>query len=317
MKTPRAEVVIETATLDWLLEGDPSILWQVRRDLLDEEGARVAAERRRVALEGWGADLLSRQDPTGTWGGGLYSPKWISTTYTLLLLRRLGLPTDNEQARRGCELLLDRGLYSDGGINFSQKRLKHSETCISGMVLSILAYFRYPDERLVRLADYLIEQQMGDSGWNCESYHGATHSSFHTTISALEGLREFEIASNYRRDEVRAAQASGRNFLLEHRLYRSHTTGEVVHPVLTRFSFPPRWHYDILRGLDYFQEADAVRDSRLDDAIVLLLKRRRLDGSWPLQNRHPGRVYFEMEQPGQPSRWNTLRALRVLKWWLG
>ena len=310
------DTVIDNPTLEWLLEGDPAIRWQAKRDLLGEGGVAVEAERRAVAIKGWGAGLLSRQDPGGTWGGGLYSPKWISTTYTLLLLRRLGLPADNDQARRGCRLLLEAGLYTDGGINYSQKRAKHSETCITGLVLSILAYFRFQDERLHRLVDHLIEQQMGDAGWNCQSYHGAVHSSFHTTISALEGLREFEKFGDYRKDEVQSAQLRARDFLLEHRLYRSHRTGEVVHPAMTRFSFPPRWHYDVLRGLDYFQEAGAAKDGRLDDAIDLLLKKRRPDGSWPLQNRHPGRVYFEMEQPGKPSRWNTLRALRVLKWWM-
>jgi hypothetical protein len=315
METLETKAHTNSRVFDWLLEGDPAIRWQAMQDLLGADATEVAGERRRVALEGWGAKLLARQDPSGTWASGLYSPKWISTTYTLLLLRRLGLAADNQQAQTGCALLIERGLYRDGGMNFSTGTYDHSETCISGMVLSLLAYFRSPDERIVQLVDYLLRQQLADGGWNCRSYRGDTHSSFHTTISALEGLREFEKFSEYRLEAVRDAQIAGRRFLLEHHLYRSHRTGEVVHPALTRFSFPPRWHYDVLRGLDYFQEARAERDERLEEAIILLRKKRRGDGRWPLQNRHPGRVFFEMEKPGKPSRWNTLRSLRVLKWW--
>lgn len=315
METHTKESIIDTPTLDWLLDGDPAIRWQVMRDLINADEPEVRAEQACVTETGWGRDLLSRQDPNGMWGGGLYSPKWVSTTYTLLLLRRLGLPSDNPQAHKGCELLLDRGFYLDGGINYSQKSYAYSETCITGLVLSILAYFRFPDERLEQLVDHLLAQQMGDDGWNCRSYHGDTHSSFHTTISALEGLREFEKTSVYRLADVRAAQQTGREFLLIHQLYKSDRTGAIIHPAMTRFSFPPRWHYDVLRALDYFQEARAEKDPRLVDAIDLLIKKRRKDGRWPLQNRYPGRVFFDMEQPGKPSRWNTLRALRVLKWW--
>ena len=314
-ETSTERIVIEEPLLDWLLEGDPAIRWQVRRDLLDEPEDELAAARSLIAREGWGADLLKHQDPSGMWGGGLYSPKWISTTYTLLLLRRMGLPADDPQARKGCKLLLDRGFYSDDGINYSQKSYSYSETCVTGMVLSILAHFRYPDGRVERLVDHLLRQQMSDAGWNCNSYHGDKHSSFHTTISVLEGLHEFEKISGYRGQEVRRTQEEALEFLLRHRLYRSHRTGEIVHPAMTRFSFPPRWHYDVMRGLDYSQAAKAEKDERFKDAIGLLLKKRRKDGTWPLQNRYSGRVYFDMERPGRPSRWNTLRALRVLRWW--
>lgn len=185
------------------------------------------------------------------------------------------------------------------------------------MILSVLAYFRYPDENVDRLVKHLFVQQMPDGGWNCESYRGASHSSFHTTISVLEGLQEYHQLYPRRYPKIGRAQARGREFLLQHRLFRSSTSGEVVKPAMTRFSFPPRWHFDVLRGLDHFEEVGAEKDRRLQDAIDLVYKKRRPDGRWPLQNRHPGKTFFEMEQPGRPSRWNTLRALRVLSWWEG
>jgi hypothetical protein len=300
-------------TIEWLLDSDPSIRWQALRDLAGAGATTVERERGRIAREGWGARLLARQDPAGTWGHGLYSPKWISTTYTLLLLRDIGLPVDDPQARKACALLLDQGLRRDGGINYGREAA--SETCITGMVLSILSYFEYDDARLDIVARHLLEQQMPDGGWNCQRPRGATHASMHTTMSALEGLRHYE---RYRRRDVgrvRAAQRRGREFLLMHRLFRSDHTGEIIKPSFTLFSFPPRWHYDVLRALDYFQAVKAPRDRRLTDAVDLVCGKRRKDGRWPLQNRHAGRTFFELERVGAASRWNTLRALRVLKWW--
>jgi hypothetical protein len=246
----------------------------------------------------------------------MYSPKWISTTYTMLLLRRLGLSPSHPQAGAACRLLLEKGLKDDGGICYSPA-WKHSETCETGMVLSVLAYFRWPDERVERLVEHLVGQQMPDGGWNCQTYRGARHGSFHTTILALEGLLEFRRLHPRRFPEADEAGARGREFLLQHRLFRSSTSGRVVRPSMTRFSFPPRWYYDVLRGLEHFREAGAGRDERLQDAIGLVRRKRRPDGRWPLQNRHPGKTFFEMEKPGRPSRWNTLRAMRVLRWWEG
>jgi len=305
--------------IQWLLEGDPAIRWQTLRDVVGSPERTVERERRKVARDGWGARLLARQDPEGTWAGGLssdgglYSPKWISTTYTMLLLRDFGLPADNRQARRACTLLLDRGLQRDGGINYGW--WGRSETCISGMVLSILTYFECDENRLDTIADHLLEQQMPDGGWNCRRRFGATHASVHTTINALEGLRRYEVHRGRKVRAVRAAQRRGREFLLVHRLFRSHRTGEIIKPVFTHFSFPPRWHYDILRALDYFQAVNAPRDRRLAEAIDIVRRGRREDGRWPLQHSYKGKTYFELERVGAPSRCNTLRALRVLKWW--
>ena len=304
--------------IQWLLDGDPAIRWQTMSDLLGASEQAVERERRKVAGDGWGARLLAKQDAEGTWAGrlsangGLYTPKWISTTYTMLLLRDLGLPANNRQARKACAHLLDRGLRRDGGIDYGSGSRGRGETCITGIVLSILSHFTSDDDRLDIVAGHLLEQQMPDGGWNCERPRGATHASMNTTILALEGLRLYEL---YRGGTVRAAQRRGREFLLNHRLFRSHRTGAIISPAFTRFSFPPRWHYDILRALDYFAAVDAPRDRRLSEAIDVVRSKRGADGRWPLQNRYPGRTYFELERVGAPSRWNTLRALRVLKWW--
>ena len=288
----------------WLLDGDPAIRWQALRDVGGAADRTVDRERQQVAREGWGARLLARQDPQGTWAGGLssdgglYHPKWISTTYTMLLLRDFGLPATNGQARSACALLLDQGLQRDGGINYGWTP---SETCVTGMVLSILCSFEHDDDRLDILADHLLEQQMPDGGWNCRRRFGATHASVHTTISVLEGLRSYELHRRRKVAAVRAVQRRGREFLLVHRLFRSHRTGAVIKPIFLRFSFPPRWHYDILRALDYFQAAGAPRDPRLAEAIGIVRSARGDDGRWPLQNSYKGKTYFELERLGAPS----------------
>lgn len=310
--------------IQWLLDGDPAVRWQTMRDLVGAPKRTVERERTKVARDGWGARLLAEQDPKGTWAGngrssdaGLYTPKWISTTYTMLLLRDFGLPANNRQAQRACTLLLDKGLQPDGGIGLDAwARWTHkSETCVTGMVLSILSYFEYDDDRLDTIAAHLLEQQMPDGGWNCRRPRGATHSSVHTTISALEALRFYELHRRRKLRAVRDAQRRGREFLLIHRLFRSHRTGKIIKPILIRFSFPPRWHYDILRALDYFQAVNAPRDARLSDAIDIVRATRLEDGRWPLQNEYKGKTYFRLERDGAPSRWNTLRAMRVLNWW--
>jgi len=305
--------------IQWLLDADPAIRWQALRDLVEAPERTVARERRKVAHEGWGNRLLARQDAEGTWAGGqssdggLYSPKWTSTTYTMLLLRDFGLPTTNRQARMACALLLDGGLQRDGGINYGWRG--RSETCITGMVLSILFYFEYGDDRLDTLADYLLREQMSEGGWNCQRLYGATHSSLHTTLSVLEGLRLYEQHRGRNAPAAQAAQRRGREFLLVHRLFRSDRTGEIIKPISLRFSFPPQWHYDILRALDYFQAVNAPCDPRLAEAIDVVSRSQSEDGFWLLQNRYKGKSYFQLERLGAPSRWNTLRALRVLKWW--
>jgi hypothetical protein len=286
--------------IQWLLAGDPAIRWQVFQDLLGASKDTVDRERRKIARTGWGARLLAKQDSSGTWArgqtsdAGLYSPKWTSTTYTMLLLRDFGLPPNSPSAQDACKLLLDHGLQRDGGVSYGTwaKWTRSGETCITGMVLSILSYFNFKDPRLDTISNHLLQQQMPDGGWNCRRPGGATHSSVHTTISAIEGLRHFELLAATREPrrlhEVRTAQLRAREFLLAHRLFRSHRTGKVIKPEFLRFSFPPRWHYDILRALDYFQSVNAPRDPRLSEAIDILRSHQSSDGRWPLQHTYSG-----------------------------
>ena len=310
--------------VQWLLDGDAAIRWQTLRDLLGSAKSVVERERKKIAVSGWGGALLARQESNGGWASGLstddglYTPKWISTTYTMLLLRDFGLPAENRQARKACALLLDRGLRSDGGIAYVRRpnAPDRGETCITGMVLSILAYFGCRDARLDKIVAHLLDEQMPDGGWNCRRRRGATHSSVNTTISVLEALWLYELHRGPTK-KVQQAQMQGREFLLVHRLFRSHRTGRIIKTNFIRFAFPPRWHYDILRALDYFRAVNAPRDKRLSEAIDIVHRTQTSDGRWTLQQSYKGKTYFELERTGAPSRWNTLRALRVLKWWDG
>jgi hypothetical protein len=298
----------------WLLEGDPSIRWQVLRDLTGAPAREVAAERARVATTGWGARLLSVQDPDGKWGGGHYSPKWISTTYTLRLLRYLGIDPKIPAVQRGLETLEGRAEWYDGGVGYFVS--VDAETCVTGMTLALASYFGGFEGRHRPMVDWLLDQQLEDGGWNCETRFGSTRSSFNTTILVLEGLLEYERTrpSGFIR-KIQTARRRGEDYLLDRHLMRSLTTGEIIRSSWTRFSFPPRWHYDVLRGLDYLQDAGVTQDERASEAIDLLQSKRTKDGRWKLQNHHSGREHFKMEKTGEPSRWNTLRALRVLRWY--
>lgn len=308
-----ARMTAEDATLSWLLEGDPSVVWQTQRDLLDEPEGVWEPTRAKVASEGWGRRLLDLQDPDGKWEGGLYTPKWTSTNYTLLQLRRLGLAPTNRQAIEGVHQLLDQATWLDGGVSY-WKTHELPERCVNGMVLSLATYFDVDDERIAGMAEMLLDSRVDDGGWNCNDYRGHTHhSSFNTTISVLEGLLMWKRRTGS--SDADGALATGREVLLAHRMFRSHTSGAVINEAWTRFSFPPRWHYDILRGLDFLQDAGVDPDSRATEAVEVVIDRRRSDGGWPVGPRYTGRRHFTMEEGRRPGRWNTLRALRVLKWW--
>ncbi len=296
----------------WLLSGDPAVRWQVLSDLTHATWSQVAEQRSLVAKEGWGAALLSNQDSDGLWAGAVYSPKWTSTTYTLLLLERLGLESGNPQALAGCERLWEEARFYGGGINLA-KTIREPETCITAMMVFLARSFGLTDSRVDETVEWLISEQLNDGGWNCESIRsGSRHGSFHTSISVLEALLAYRDSGGG--EDVEDALASGREFFLDHRMYKSHRTGEVSNPAFARFPFPPQWHYDVMRGLEHFRAAGAVRDDRLADAIEVVRHARRSDGAWPVYRSHPGRYWFKMETRG-PSRWSTLRALRVLDWW--
>jgi hypothetical protein len=301
----------------WLMEGDPAIRWQTLRSLLGAPEPDWKAERQRTLDEGWGAQFLARQDADGRWGSGIYAHKWISTTYTLLTLCSIGVPPDTTQARHGAELVVGAILGETCNAAF-YRNLAGCDRCIVGMMLRFGVYFGIDAERIEAMADNLVNEVMPDGGWNCRRYRSPKpeHSSFHTTFNVLEGLREYiEAGGGRQQGAALAAEQTALEWALQHRLFKSSRTGEVIHPNLTMLSFPPRWFYDVLRGLVYFARAGANQDGRLQDAIDLLCARRRKDGTWPVQHKHSGKVFFDMEKTGGPSRWNTLRALQVLKWW--
>lgn len=300
--------------LPWLLAGDPAIRWQTMHDLADVPPDAMNQERARVAVEGWGARLLDTQDSDGRWAGALYSPKWTSTTYTLLLLHWLGLPSGNPQALAGCRQLWAGARFYGGGLNLA-KTIREPETCITGMLVLLASSFGYEDERVAPTVTWLLGQQLDDGGWNCESIRsGSRHGSFHTTITVLDALLVYELTGSG--VAVSDAMAAGREFFLRHSLYRSHRTGRVVDGAFTRFPFPPQWHFDVLRGLEHFRSSGAPHDERLADAVEVIKAARGADGLWPVHRPYPGRHWFRLEDRG-PSRWATLRSLRVIDWWAG
>lgn len=302
--------------IDWLLDPDPAIRWQVMRDLTHESPDVVSAERSRVAAEGWGARLLALQAPDGLWGGRAWSHDYTDTFHVLELLRRFGLDPSSDAAGRAVARVREHVTWGDGapfddwwaGNRFFEGEV---EPCINGNVVATGAYFGVDMGPLV---ERLLGEQLADGGWNCEVENGATVSSFGTTINVLEGLLEHErtIGGSAR---VGEARRRGEAYLLERQLFRRKSTGEVIDPDWLRFSFPTWWHYDVLRGLDYVRDAGVKPDERVAEAIAVVEANRDPDGRWPLQNVHEGKAHFEMEDgEGRPSRWNTLRAMRVLSW---
>ena len=314
--------------LDWMLDSDPSIRWQALRDLAGAPAEVVAAERARVATEGWGARMLALQGEDGQWERGALFPggrgyfaaggnpddgsqPWTATAYSLMTLRELGLDPRCDAARRAAALVKDNCRWEHGAQPFFEGEV---EPCINGMVIVLGAYF---DQDVEGVVARLLGEQLEDGGWNCEAENGSVRSSFNTTIRVLQGLLAYERANGGSPESI-AARRRGEEYLLERNLFRRKSTGEVADPAWLQFSFPTRWHYDVLWGLEHFMDAAAPPDSRLDEAIHLLRSKQQADGTWLLENSHPGKVHFTLDEgDGRPSRWNTLRALRVLSWYEG
>ena len=311
----------ERSVIRWLLDSDPSIRWQVLRDLTGAPAEEVAAERARVATEGAGARLLALQGADGRWGGAAWNRGWNSTMHVLMLLRDLGLDPASAEARRAVGLVRERVTWKgcgppecDGNPFFAGE----VEPCINGQVAAAGAYFGQDVRGLV---DRLLGEQLPDGGWNCEAPNGSTRSSFNTTICVLEALLAHERAGGGP-PEVTAARLRGQEYLLERRLFRRRSTGEAIErdrkggAAWTRFAFPTWWHYDVLRGLEYLRCAGVTPDERVAEAVALVASKRDGDGRWPLETRYPGVMPVEIDEgEGRPSRWNTLRALRVLRWY--
>jgi hypothetical protein len=305
--------------VDWLLDSDPAIRWQVLRDLTDASPEEVAAERTRVEHEGWGARLLALRDADGLWDGGACFPAsysggepgqpWTATMHTLQTLQIFGLDPAAEVAGKTVALVAEHGRWEHRGQRYFDGEV---EPCINGRTIETAAYFGVDVSPLV---GRILGERLPDGGWNCEAENGSVRSSFDTTLSVLDGLLEFERAIGGS-DAVREARRGGEEYLLERGLFRRRSTGEVADAAYLDFAFPYYWHYDVLRALDYFRQQGAEPDSRMAEAVEVVRSKRQPDGRWLLDRIHPGRVHFALEgDVGQPSRWNTLRALRVLDWW--
>ena len=296
--------------VDWLKSGDPAIAFQTKRDLLDFEDHAL---QREISHKGWGDQILRLRNSNGHWGDSFYFPKWTNSHYTLLELKHLCFPTDHPDIQRTIEIILDTEKKPDGGIGPGQTI--RSDVCVAGMFLNYAAYFQAAESQLESIIDFLLDESMPDGGFNCQSNRsGAHHSSMHSTISVLEGFLSLkQNGYHYRASEIQYRVEQSEAFLLQHRLFKSDKTGDVIHPGFLTFSYPARWKYNILRALDYFQAADVPWDDRMQDAIDVIQSKRKPEGHWMTAAHHPGQRHFDMEPSRSPSRWNTLMALRVLK----
>ena len=297
------------AVVDWLMDSDPAIRWQVMRDLIDAPADEVAAERAKVATEGWGARILAAQDPDGRWSGGTFFPEWISTTDALHTLYLFGLDPDSEQARRAIAPVHEAARWEyDANLRYWEGEV---EPCINGRVVAIGAYFGQDVRGIV---DRLLNDQMADGGWNCEQERGSTRGSFDSTINVLEGLLEFERSTGAAGD-VQAARLRGEEYLLERRLLHRMSDGEIPQRRWLYIGFPNKWFYDVMRVLDYFQQARDEPDERMTEALEIVESKRDGDGRWPLDHAYHDKLLVDFgDAEGQPSRWITLRGARVLRW---
>jgi hypothetical protein len=315
--------LMDEKLLDWLLDGDVSVQYHVHRDLLDAKPSALRRLQNRIPNEGFGKRFLDERDPvTGRWRGG-YGPKWISTHYTLLDLLNIGYPGTHPAFRKPATEYVNNSWVRGGYI---PKYKRWYDECVAAMLLSLACHAGLSgmEDTACDITDYLLRSVKKDGGWNCDASNyperRVTKSSVHTTLTVLEALRDlssFRDANGkpfpHRRAECRQAMAGGAELLLKRRVYKKIKVDQAIRPSFTQMSFPCRWFFDFLKALDWFASVNHPVDPRLTDAVMLLLKKRRKDGTWPVQAKHSGLVHFDMEKTGGPSRWNTLRALRVLK----
>lgn len=321
-------MTLDSPVLDWLLDADPTLRWQVERDLAGAPPEVWEATRARVATEGFGARLLALQGPDGQWAGGAYFPgdfdfhgpeaaegagqPWTATTWSLNTLREWGL--DAASLAGTAELLAANSRWEYENLPYWGGEV---DCCINAYTLANGAWL---GADVTGIARWFLEHRMPDGGWNCEWENGSTRSSFHSTLNTLKGLLYYETATGD--ESLREARRAGEEYLLERRLMRSLSTGELVGPWVTRFAYPFRWFYGVLNAADYFRAAalhdGTAPDPRLSDAMEAILAARRSDGTWAQERRHPGRVWFEVDVPaGEPSRWLTFYGTRVVAWWDG
>ncbi|CAN5389650.1 hypothetical protein BH09ACT7_BH09ACT7_34760 [soil metagenome] len=314
----------------WLLDSDPSLRWQVERDLLGAESQTWEATRRRVATEGFGARLLAQQDSDGQWAGGAFFPAdfdfdgpegadggqpWTATTWSLNSLREWGLDEAALRDRRTVELLAENSRWEYDNSPYWGGEV---DCCINAWTVANGVWLGADVGAVV---DWFVEHQLTDGGWNCEWVEGSTRSSYHSTLNSLKGLLAFDAATGGT-DATRAARRHGQEYLLQRNLFRRLSTGEAVAPWVAHFGYPFRWTYNVLNAADYFRQAALLDpgppDPRMAEAIELIRAVRQPDGTWLQAGRNPGRVWFEIDvPPGEPSKWLTLVGTRVLAWWDG
>lgn len=300
------------AIIKWLLEGDVSIQYQTYRDILGNDRPDL---KLKIQEEGWGKQFLDHQNENGHWGKEYYNPKWISTHYTLLTLKNLGIAQDVKSIRS----ILHKLLYQDRKFEAEQKTFHKSvlydDVCVNGMFLNFASYFLEDEPKLNEIVDFILAQVMSDGGFNCQKTRsGARHSSLHSTLSVLEGLDEYVQQGNtYRKEDILEVKKAAEEFVLMHRLFLSDRTGNIINKAFLKFPYPCRWRYDILRAMDYFQKANTPYDERMEPAIDYILSKRTKEGLWKVNAKYPGKSFFILERAGKESRINTLRVLRVMK----
>lgn len=298
--------------ISWLLDGDISIQVQVKRDLLEISEEVLVDDALRIHTEGWSKQIIERRNPsTFLWGDGVYSPKWISTHYTLLELKFMGVDSSQTYFQESTQILLDTMWYNQGKV----MKYRYQDMCVCAMILSICTYAHIQSPKINEIIDYILLHQYPDGGWNCSWQKKDMHSSLHTTISVLESLRDYEnYGYTYRLNEIKDSITLGIEFMLKKKLFRSVRTNEIIDWKMTKLSFPDRWMYTTIRALDYLQSIQFPYDERLNEAIHDILKEKTLNSTFLLQNTRQNKIHFVMEKQNKESRWNTLRVLRILKW---